>query len=90
MNRRLLGRLRTSLAAVGQMALSNYLLQSVLSSVVFLGWGLGLVGRLDYAEQLLYVAGVWALQLAGSARLAAALPFRSGRMGVAVADLLAA
>ena len=62
--RRLVGRLRTSLAAVGQMALSNYLLHSVLSSVLFLGWGLGLAGRLDYAEQLLYVAGVWALQLA--------------------------
>jgi uncharacterized protein len=63
-NRGLLGVLRTPLAAVGQMALSNYLLHSLLSSVVFLGWGLGLVGRWDYAEQLAYVAGVWAVQLA--------------------------
>ena len=63
-NRRWLGGLRPALAAVGQMALSNYLLHSVLSSVVFLGWALGFVGRLDYAEQLLYVAAVWALQLA--------------------------
>jgi uncharacterized protein len=46
------------------MALSNYLLHSVLSSVVFLGWALGLVGRWDYAEQLVYVVAVWAFQLA--------------------------
>ena len=65
-NHRLLGRLRAALAAVGQMALSNYLLHSVLSSVIFLGWGLGLAGRWDYAEQLLYVAAVWAFQLAVS------------------------
>jgi uncharacterized protein len=45
------------------MALTNYLLHSVLGAVVFLGWGLGLAGRADYAEQLLFVAGMWTLQL---------------------------
>ena len=65
-NHRLLGGLRAALAAVGQMALSNYLLHSVLSSVIFLGWGLGLAGRWDYAEQLVYVVAVWAFQLAVS------------------------
>jgi uncharacterized protein len=54
---------RRSLAAVGQMAFSNYLLQSVITSVVFLGWGFGLAGRLDYAEQLWVVAAIWAGQL---------------------------
>ena len=39
-----------ALAAVGQMAFSNYLFQSVVTSVMFLGWGLGLAGRLDYAR----------------------------------------
>jgi uncharacterized protein len=46
------------------MALSNYLLQSIITSVVFLGWGLGLAGRFDYAGQLLIVAAIWSLQLA--------------------------
>ncbi len=55
--------LRRRLAAVGQMALSNYLLQSIVTSIVFLGWGLGLAGRLDYAEQLYFVAAIWAAQL---------------------------
>ena len=61
-----LGFLRRALAAVGQIALTNYLLQSVITSVLFLGWGFGLGGRFDYAEQLLFVAAIWALQLAVS------------------------
>ncbi len=55
--------LRRALAAVGQMALSNYLLQSLIASMVFLGWGLGLAGRFDYAQQLVFVAAIWVLQL---------------------------
>ena len=41
-----LSRARRALAAVGQMALSNYLLHSIVASVLFLGWGFGLAGRL--------------------------------------------
>jgi uncharacterized protein len=55
--------LRHALAAVGQMALTNYLMHSVIGAILFLGWGFGLAGRADYAEQLLFVAGVWLLQL---------------------------
>jgi uncharacterized protein len=58
--------LRRALAAVGQMALTNYLLDSVIGAIVFLGWGFGLAGRADYAEQLLFVAFVWTLQLTAS------------------------
>jgi uncharacterized protein len=58
-----LGWLRRRLAAVGQMALTNYLFQSVVTSIVFLGWGLGFAGRLDYAGQLYFVAVVWIVQL---------------------------
>jgi uncharacterized protein len=58
--------LRRRLAAVGQMAFSNYLFQSIVASVLFLGWGLGLAGRFDYAEQLLVVAAICAFQLAAS------------------------
>jgi uncharacterized protein len=58
--------LRGALAAVGQMALTNYLLQSVVTSVIFLGWGFGFAGTLDYAGQLLVVLGIWLVQLAWS------------------------
>jgi uncharacterized protein len=64
--RGLLAGLRRTLAAVGQMALTNYLFQSVITSAIFLGWGLGLVGRLDYADQLLVVLAIWTFQLAVS------------------------
>jgi uncharacterized protein len=58
-----LGPLRRALAAVGQMAFSNYLFQSVVTSILFLGWGLGLAGRFDYAQQLIIVAAIWIVQL---------------------------
>jgi uncharacterized protein len=58
--------LRRALAAVGQMAFSNYLLQSVITSILFLGWGFGLAGALDYADQLVVVGAIWIVQLAVS------------------------
>ena len=82
--------LRRSLAAVGQMAFSNYLFHSVITSVIFLGWGFGLAGRFDYAEQLLIVPAIWAFQLVIEPYLAPALSLRPGRMAVAIPDLLAA
>jgi uncharacterized protein len=54
---------RRRLAAVGQMALSNYLFQSVATAIIFLGWGFGLAGRFDYAQQLLVVVAIWIIQL---------------------------
>jgi uncharacterized protein len=61
--RGLVAGLRRALAAVGQMAFSNYLLHSVITSALFLGWGLALAGRLDYSRQLVMVAAIWTLQL---------------------------
>lgn len=58
--------LQRRLAAVGQMALTNYLMQSVICTAVFYGWGLGLFNRFDRAQLMLVVVGVWALQLAWS------------------------
>jgi uncharacterized protein len=55
--------LRARLAAVGQMALTNYLLHSITTAVIFLGWGLGLAGRFDYAAQLVVVAAICLAQL---------------------------
>lgn len=62
----LLGWLRRHLAAVGQMAFTNYLMQSILTAVFFLGWGFNYAGELDYAQQLIVVAAIWALELAWS------------------------
>ena len=62
--RQALAGLRRRLAAVGQMALTNYLLHSIVTAFIFLGWGLGFAGRLDYFEQLFVVIAIWAAQLA--------------------------
>ena len=51
------------LEAAGRMAFTNYLMTSVITSLVFCGYGLGLYGHLSRAEQLWVVAGVWALIL---------------------------
>jgi uncharacterized protein len=51
------------LGCVGRMALTNYLLQSVLCTFVFDGYGLGQFGRLDRAQLLYVVAAVWLIEL---------------------------
>ncbi len=53
-------------AAVGQTALTNYLLQTVICTTIFYGHGLGLYGAVDRVEQLAIVLGVWAVQLVAS------------------------
>ena len=50
-------------AAVGRTALSNYLLQTVLSILVFYGFGLGLFGQVERLGQFLIVLAIWAIQL---------------------------
>jgi uncharacterized protein len=52
-----------ALAGVGRMALSNYLLTSVLCTLVFYGYGLGLFGRLQRYELLYVLAAVWAINI---------------------------
>lgn len=54
------------LAPVGRMALTNYLLQSVIGTLVFYGYGLGQWGRIDRVGQLGLVLGVFALQVLAS------------------------
>lgn len=55
------------MAAVGQMALTNYLSQTVLCNLVFLGIGFGLFGQMGRASLYLVVLGVWIVQLLWSA-----------------------
>jgi uncharacterized protein len=54
------------LAAVGRMALTNYLMQSLICSTIFYGHGLGLFGRVERVGQLAIVFVVWAFQIAFS------------------------
>jgi uncharacterized protein len=55
--------LMKALANVGQMAFSNYLMQSILCTLFFHGYGLGYYNKLAF-HQLYYVVGcVWAFQL---------------------------
>jgi uncharacterized protein len=57
-------RLLTSrLARVGQMALTNYILHSVICALVFYGVGLGLYGKMERREYYLVVLSIWVFQL---------------------------
>jgi uncharacterized protein len=58
--------LTVRLAATGQMALSNYILQSVVCTFIFTGYGLGLYGRLERYQLCYVVAGCWVVSLAAS------------------------
>ena len=51
------------LAAVGQTALSNYLGTTVICTLIFDGWGLGLFGRLVFYQLFYVVPGIWAVNL---------------------------
>lgn len=55
--------LTTGLAAVGRMAITNYLMHSLIGSLIFYPYGFGLWGKLDRTDLALVVLGVWALQL---------------------------
>lgn len=55
------GQIRRALACVGRLALSNYLLASLLAGLWF--WGLGQWGRADWAGLWLVALAIWAVQL---------------------------
>ncbi len=55
--------LRRRLAAVGRMALTNYLMHSLICMLIFTGAGFALLGELTRAELYLVVVAIWILQL---------------------------
>ena len=56
-------RVLAAFAPAGRMALTHYLMQSVIASLVFYGYGLGLAGEVGRAAQLGLVAAVFAAQV---------------------------
>ena len=55
--------LQRRLQAAGRMALTNYVSQSVICTLIFYGHGLGLFERVDRLSQLAMVVTIWVLQL---------------------------
>ncbi len=51
------------LAAVGQMALTNYLMQSLICTTIFYGHGFGYFGYVERVGQFGIVVAIWVLQL---------------------------
>ena len=55
--------LRHALACIGQMALTNYLSQSLICNIIFMGFGFGLFAQLERVEIYYVVFGIWIFQL---------------------------
>lgn len=58
--------LMKSLIAVGQMAFTNYLMQSIICTLFFFGYGFGNYGKLAYYELYYVVGAVWVFQMIAS------------------------
>lgn len=56
-------RLTRALAAAGQMAFTNYLLQTLFCTTIFYGHGFGLFGKVERVEQILIVFSIWIVLL---------------------------
>ncbi len=57
------GWLMRALSNVGQMAFSNYLMQSIICATFFYGYGLSYFGKLAYHQLYFVVAAIWLFQL---------------------------
>ncbi len=55
--------LQHRLAAVGQMAFSNYIFHTLVCTTIFYGFGLGLFGQVERMNQLFMVFAIWLVQL---------------------------
>ena len=52
-----------AIADVGRMALSNYLLQSLIGTSIFYGYGLGLYGQMQRWQLVLIMLMIWVVQI---------------------------
>lgn len=64
--RRILPGVIRALEAVGRLALTNYIGQSILAAMIFYGIGLGLFSQFGHLELLGIVLAIWAVQVAFS------------------------
>jgi len=55
--------LQKALAAVGRMALTNYLMHSIITSILFYGFGFAMFGTLQRYELYYVVGSIWVFQL---------------------------
>ena len=55
--------LLSPLAAAGRMAFTNYIMQTIICTFIFYGYGLGLFGSVARTSQALLVLGIWIFQL---------------------------
>jgi len=58
-----LSALQRRLAAVGRMALTNYLAQTIIATTIFYGYGFGLFGSVSRFPLMGFVVAIWAVQL---------------------------
>jgi uncharacterized protein len=56
--------LKRRLAAVGRMAFTNYIMQSIICTIIFYGFGFGLFNQIERFPQQLIVLAIWVFQLA--------------------------
>jgi uncharacterized protein len=54
---------RGALGAVGRMAFSNYIAQSLIMTTIFYGWGFARFGEATHVELVGLVALIWTAQL---------------------------
>jgi uncharacterized protein len=59
----ILKRGRSALAAVGRMALTNYMMHTLICTTIFYGHGFGYFGEVSRVGQILIVFAVWAFQI---------------------------
>lgn len=55
--------LTTPISAVGRMAFTNYILDTLICTSIFYGFGMGLYGKMSRVGQIEVVFAIWALQL---------------------------
>lgn len=55
--------LMKSLRAVGQMAFTNYILQTVIATLIFFGYGLGYYDKLELYQLYFVVLGIWIFEM---------------------------
>jgi len=58
--------IKEQFAAIGQMALTNYIAQSVIGIFIFYGIGFGLFTQFERIEQAIVVIGIWLIQFGWS------------------------